>query len=117
MSRKSESSAAAFGRENTRQLNTRLCRYRTPTRPTAGSPFSWVTADEVYGSNPKLRAWLEQRAIPYVMAVKCSEMITTAAGARRADELAALVPRDEWQRLSCADGSKGPASTTGRSRH
>ncbi len=22
----------------------------------AGSPFSWLTADEVYGGNPKLRA-------------------------------------------------------------
>jgi hypothetical protein len=26
----------------------------------------------------------------------------------RADEAAGLVPRDGWQRLSCADGSKGP---------
>ena len=42
------------------------------------------------------------------MAVKCSEMITTAAGKKRADALAALVPDDGWQRLSCADGSKGP---------
>src|SRR5258708_23061391 len=42
------------------------------------------------------------------MAVACSEMITGAAGARRADELGALVPAEGWQRLSCADGSKGP---------
>src|SRR5258707_1075452 len=28
--------------------------------------------------------------------------------ARRGDRLAALVPRQGWQRLSCADGSKGP---------
>jgi len=35
-------------------------------------------------------------------------MIATAAGAKRADELAALVPAAGWQRLSCADGSKGP---------
>ena len=35
-------------------------------------------------------------------------MIATAAGPRRADELAALVPAGAWQRLSCADGSKGP---------
>jgi len=38
---------------------------------------------------------------------KCSEMIPTAAGKKRADKLAALVPGDGWQRLSCADGSKG----------
>ena len=74
----------------------------------AGIPFSWVTADEVYGGNPGLRAWLEEQEIPYVMAVKCSEMIPTAAGGKRADALAALVPGGGWQRLSCADGSKGP---------
>lgn len=35
-------------------------------------------------------------------------MITVAAGPRRADALAALVPAGAWQQLSCADGSKGP---------
>ena len=43
-----------------------------------------------------------------MLAVTCDEMIAVPAGSRRADELAALVPRDAWQRLSCADGSKGP---------
>lgn len=76
----------------------------------AGIPFSWVTADEVYGGNPKLRKWLEEQGIPYVMAVRCSEMIPAAAGPRRADKLAAMVPGGGWQRLSCADGSKGPAA-------
>ena len=52
--------------------------------------------------------WLEEQADPYVLAVACSEMATTPAGARRADELAVLVPQGGWQRLSCADGSKGP---------
>ena len=49
-----------------------------------------------------------KKSIAYVMAVACSEMVTTAAGRSRADALAALVPASGWQRLSCADGSKGP---------
>ncbi len=62
----------------------------------------------MYGQNPELREWLEERQIGYVMVVPCSEMITVAAGRKRADMLAALVPDQAWQRLSCADGSKGP---------
>jgi SRSO17 transposase len=73
-----------------------------------GVPFAWVAADEVYGQNPGLRTWLEEERVSYVMAVPCSEPVTVPAGQRRADELAAVVPADAWQRLSCADGSKGP---------
>jgi SRSO17 transposase len=74
----------------------------------AGIPFGWVAGDEVYGGNPGLRSWLEEQEIAYVMAVACNDIIAMAAGGMRADEAAALVPKDGWQRLSCADGSKGP---------
>src|SRR5260370_8398 len=74
----------------------------------AGVTLSWVAGDEGYGGNPGVGSWLEGEGIAYVMAVACSEMITTAAGRFRAGELAALGPASGWQRLSCAHGSKGP---------
>ena len=74
----------------------------------AGVPFKWVTGDEAYGGNPGQREWLEKEEIPYVLAVACNDDDRHAAGPKRADRLAALVPAAAWQRLSCADGSKGP---------
>jgi SRSO17 transposase len=74
----------------------------------AGIPFAWVAGGEVYGGNPGLRGWLEEQGIAYVMATACSDTVPVAGGGMRADELAALVPKAGWQRLSCADGSKGP---------
>src|SRR5512132_405450 len=41
----------------------------------AGVPAAWVTADEVYGGSPALREWLEERQVPYVLAVKCTELL------------------------------------------
>jgi SRSO17 transposase len=100
--------AAGIGDDVAFATKPELARKMVERAVEAGIGFSWVTADEVYGGNPKLRTWLEEQVIPYVMAVKCSEMIPAAAGSKRADALAALVPGDGWQRLSCADGSKGP---------
>jgi SRSO17 transposase len=74
----------------------------------AGVPFRWAAGDEVYGASPELREWLEEQQKGYVLAVACNAMIQTKAGPKRADELAALVPDRAWQRISCADGSKGP---------
>lgn len=73
-----------------------------------GLPFSWFTADEAYGDNGKLREWLEETGIAYVVAVARDTMVP--AGARRvirADRLAARVPGQGWQRMSCGSGSKG----------
>jgi SRSO17 transposase len=74
----------------------------------AGVPFRWAAGDEVYGASPELREWLEEQKKGYVLAVACNATVETQAGPKRADELTALVPQGAWQRISCADGSKGP---------
>lgn len=78
----------------------------------AGVVSSWVTADEVYGGDRRLRMWLEERAQPFVMAVKANEPLwyLGADGVRqyRASEIAASLPDDSWHRLSAGEGSKGP---------
>jgi len=74
----------------------------------AGMPGSWVTADEVYGNDSKLRAGLEEQSLGYVLAVSCSHVISTGAGRFRADELARMFPALSWQVRSAGRGSKGP---------
>jgi SRSO17 transposase len=51
----------------------------------AGVPFGWVTADEAYGDNGPLRAFLQEQQASYVLAVFRDRVITTSAGRRRAD--------------------------------
>ena len=100
--------AAGIGDDVPFATRPQLARRMVGRAVTAQVPFAWLAGDEVYGQNPALRAALEEDSISYVMAVPCSEQVTVPAGERRADELAALVPADAFQRLSCADGSKGP---------
>ena len=74
----------------------------------AGTPAAWVTADEVYGQDPALRAELARRGLGYVLAVAKSHPVTTAIGPRPAIELAKRLPARAWQRLSAGPGAKGP---------
>ena len=78
----------------------------------AGVPAAWVAGDEVYGHNRALRAWLEGRQQPYVLAVPANEALVAAGPhvpqAGTAAALAAAVPPGRWQCLSAGDGSKGP---------
>jgi SRSO17 transposase len=74
----------------------------------AGVPASWVTADEVYGGDPALRVWLEDRGVSYVLAVKGSEPLGTATqGSATATGLAAGVPPEQWVACSAGLGAKG----------
>ena len=76
----------------------------------AGVPAQWVTGDEVYGGDRRLRVWLEERQLPHVLAVKSTEPLWTRTTWRQvaAKTLAAGVPKEEWQRLSAGEGAKGP---------
>jgi SRSO17 transposase len=73
----------------------------------ADTPAAWVTGDEVYGTDPGLRADLERRRIGYVLAVAVSHQVTTAAGRCQVRKLAARLPGRAWQRYSAGQGAKG----------
>ncbi|WP_198286939.1 IS701 family transposase [Frankia sp. QA3] len=79
----------------------------------AGVPARWVTGDEVYGSDRRLRMWLEAEGVGHVMAAKSNEPLIGATGRHvftqvRADVLADDVAEQDWQTLSAGDGAKGP---------
>jgi len=78
----------------------------------AGVPGGWVTGDEVYGGDRRLRVWLEERDVSHVLAVKRTEPLwaRTARGPAQvpAEDLVAALPTAAWERLSAGDGAKGP---------
>ena len=78
----------------------------------AQMPAGWVTADEVYGGDARLRAWLEQQDLAYVLAVKATQPLWAAGEQGPAEvparELVARLPARAWRRLSAGDGAKGP---------
>ena len=74
----------------------------------AGAACTWVAGDEVYGNNSKLRAWLEEKQLGYVMAVACDQrMRWPDQQLCRVDGIARNLPALAWERLSAGEGSKG----------
>jgi SRSO17 transposase len=75
-------------------------------------PAGWVTADEVYGGDARLRAWLEDHDLAYVLAVKATQPLWAHGEQGPAEvaarELVAGLPARAWRRLSAGDGAKGP---------
>jgi SRSO17 transposase len=78
----------------------------------AGVPAGWVAADEVYGQNAGLRLALEERGMPYVLAVPVNQYTIAPLEGRiaqtRVDALSAALPEAAWSRLSAGAGAKGP---------
>ena len=77
-----------------------------------GMSVAWVTGDEVYGSDRKLRMVLEARRQPFVLAVRSTDAFfhTGVPGKAqpRATAIADALPADAWQVLSAGAGTKGP---------
>ena len=68
----------------------------------------WVTGDEVYGRDTKLRTFLEYQHTGYVLKIPCSFRVTLPTGQKiRADHAARLTPAKAWQTASAGHGSKG----------
>lgn len=78
----------------------------------AGVPAGWITGDEVYGQHYRLRARLEGRAMPYVLAVPVNQRVIAAVEnkmvERRADQLITTVSPQAWKTISAGNGAKGP---------
>jgi SRSO17 transposase len=69
-----------------------------------GIQAAWVTGDRVYGGDDQLRAWLEERQQPYVLAVPRNQRVGLTASA---EQVVARWQTTAWQRLSAGEGRQG----------
>jgi SRSO17 transposase len=73
-----------------------------------GVPAGWLTADEVYGQDKRLRVWCEQHGLPYVLATRNNDTVATVDWRqRRVRALIAELPAQAWQRHSAGAGAHG----------
>jgi len=70
-------------------------------------PFGWITADEVYGNDRKLRAWLEEQDLSHVMAVASNAYVWLGTKQQKVSAVVKTLPPRAWQVLSCGAGAKG----------
>ncbi|HEV2121811.1 MAG TPA: IS701 family transposase [Chloroflexota bacterium] len=75
----------------------------------AGVPCGFVTGDSVYGSDRRLRLFLEERGVAFVLAVTGNEALLVGFGQyARPAKMVQTIAESEWQRLSVREGAKGP---------
>ena len=74
----------------------------------AGAPAGWLTADEIYGQDKRLRVWCEEHGLPYVLATRSNDTVATVDWRqRRVRALIAGLPESAWQRCSAGAGAHG----------
>ena len=83
----------------------------------AAVPAGWVTADEIYGQNAGLRLALEERGLPYVLAVPVNQYTIAATGPiaqTRVDALSAGLPESAWTTIRSAATPPGTGTSPWR---
>ena len=72
-----------------------------------GVQASWVTADEVYGGDAKLRQFLEKQGIGYALAVSCQQQLFLHGRRARVDRHVQELSQRHWREVSRGPGTKG----------
>lgn len=67
----------------------------------------WVSGDEVYGQDPRLRATLEERQVGYVLALAANRTLVLDGMQMSAAHVAARIADRHWHRYSAGNGAKG----------
>jgi SRSO17 transposase len=70
------------------QTKPALARHMLERARAGGMRFNWVTGDSIYGSDLRLRLWLEEQPQPFVLAINCNEALWCGIQQQRADVLA-----------------------------
>jgi SRSO17 transposase len=73
-----------------------------------GVPARWVSGDSVYGNDGKLRLWLEEQQVSYVLGVSGNHFVWIGGKQQTVSKAAAQFSPEDWSRWSAGAGSKGP---------
>jgi SRSO17 transposase len=74
----------------------------------AGVAAGWLTADEIYGQDKRLRVWCEQHGLPYVLVTRSNDTVATIDWRqRRVRALIAELPESAWAPRSAGAGAHG----------
>src|SRR3712207_5481248 len=100
--------AAGIGEEVGFATKPELARRMLTRALAAGVPAGWLTADEIYGQDKRLRVWCEQHGLPYVLATRSNDTVATVDWRqRRVRTLVGELPETAWARCSAGAGAHG----------